>query len=94
MPHRNGNRHTDSHIAQARKHAMKMSEDAVAAASDFATSTVDQVREQFRDQYEAGQEKLQSILDNALDNVRERPLRVLLGAVAVGCVIGWMLKRR
>jgi ElaB/YqjD/DUF883 family membrane-anchored ribosome-binding protein len=94
MPHSNGKRQAASHVGQARKHAMQMSEDAVAAASDFATSTVDQVREQIRDQYEAGQEKLQSILDNALDNVRERPVRVLLGAVAVGCVIGWIMKRR
>jgi len=94
MPHSNGKRHAASQVGQARRHAVQMSEDAVAAASDFASNAVEQVREQFRDQYEAGQEKLQSILDDALENVRERPMRVLLGAVAVGCVIGWMMKRR
>jgi len=89
MPTRNG-KHATSHLGQARKHVSQMSDDAVAAATDFASHAVDDIRERV----EAGQERLQTYLDDALESVRERPLRMVLAAVGVGCVIGWILKRR
>lgn len=90
MPHSNGKRQATSHLGHARKRAVEMSDDAVAAASDLASGAMDEIR----DRVEAGQERLQSAFEGALDHVRERPLRVVLIAAGVGCLIGWMLKRR
>ncbi len=90
MPHSNGKRHATSHISHARQQAVQASGDAVAAASDLASTAVEGVR----NRVEAGKVKLQSILDDAIDGARERPIRVVLAAVGIGCLIGWFWKRR
>ncbi|HEY2839756.1 MAG TPA: hypothetical protein VGJ26_11430 [Pirellulales bacterium] len=90
MPHSNGKRQATSQLSHARQRIAEASDDAVAAASGLASSAAGEIR----DRVEAGQEKLHSIVEGALDNVRERPIRVVLAALGVGCLIGWMLKRR